>query len=121
MNKELTEHKLYGILAEFKNPKALIDAASAVTEQGYRKYDTFSPFPIHCIDKAMKLPKSNLGCIVCIMCTIVLVGGFYMIYFMMNVDYPLIIGGKPFANFPAWVPVIFELTILLSEIGRAHV
>lgn len=120
MNKELTEHKLYGILAEFKNPKALIDAASAVTEQGYRKYDTFSPFPIHGIDKAMKLPKSKLGWIVGTMGTIGLVGGFSMIYFMMNVDYPLIIGGKPFANFPAWVPVIFELTILLSAFGAVY-
>src|SRR5690625_5826327 len=49
--------------------------------------------------------------------TIGLVGGFSMIYFMMNVDYPLIIGGKPFANITAWVPVIFELTILLYAFG----
>src|SRR5690625_7241440 len=52
--------------------------------------------------------------------TVGLVGGFSMIYFLMNVDYPLIIGGKPFANFPAWVPVIFELTILLSACGAVY-
>ena len=117
MNKELSEHKPYGILAEFKNPKALIDAASAITDNGYRNYDTFSPFPIHGIDKAMKLPKSKLGWIVAVMGTMGLAGGFLMIYFMMVADYPTIIGGKPFANIPAWIPVIFELTILLSAFG----
>src|SRR5690554_2180922 len=100
MNKEVSEHKLYGILAEFKNPKALIDAASAITENGYRKYDTFSPFPIHGIDKAMKLPKSKLGWIVAALGIIGLTGGSLMIYFMMAADYPLIIGGKPYANIP---------------------
>lgn len=117
MTKERSEHKPYGILAEFKNPKALIDAATAITERGYRNYDTFSPFPIHGIDKAMKLPKSKLGWIVAVMATTGLAGGFAMIYFMMASDYPTIIGGKPFANIPAWIPVIFELTILLSAFG----
>lgn len=117
MNKQVSEHQLYGILAEFKNPKALIDAATTITESGYRKYDTFSPFPIHGIDKAMKLPKSKLGWIVGTMGLIGLTGGFMMIYFMMTLDYPTIIGGKPFANIPAWIPVIFELTVLLSAFG----
>ena len=53
--------KLYGILAEFKNPKALIDVSKKVVEAGYDKFDTYSPFPIHGIDKAMSLPKSKLG------------------------------------------------------------
>ena len=56
--------KMYGILAEFNNPRELIDVSKKVVELGYDKFDTYSPFPIHGIDKAMKLEKSKLGWIV---------------------------------------------------------
>ena len=49
--------KMYGILAEFNNPRELIDVSKKVVELGYDKFDTYSPFPIHGIDKAMKLEK----------------------------------------------------------------
>ena len=117
MKKSTEENKMYGVLAEFRNPKELIDVAKKINQNGFRKYDTFSPFPIHGIDKAMNLPKSKLGWIVGIHGLIGLVGAFAMIYFMMVVDYPLNISGKPLMNIPAWIPVIFELTILLSAFG----
>ncbi len=117
MKKSTEENKMYGVLAEFRNPKELIDAAKKINQNGFRKYDTFSPFPIHGIDKAMNLPKSKLGWIVGIHGLIGLVGAFAMIYYMMVVDYPLNISGKPLMNIPAWIPVIFELTILLSAFG----
>lgn len=113
-----TESKqLYGILAEVKNPKKLIDIASATERSGYRKFDTFSPFPIHGMDKAMSLKKSKLGWIVFGHGIAGLIGGFTMIYFMSVADYPLNISGKPFMNIPAWIPILFELTVLLSAFG----
>lgn len=117
MKNSESDNKIYGILAEFRNPKELIDAAKLINNNGYRKYDTFSPFPIHGMDKAMNLSKSKLGWIVAIHGLIGLTGAFAMIYFMMAVDYPHIISGKPFMNLPAWIPVIFELTVLLSSFG----
>lgn len=117
MSNESSKSTIYGVLAEVRNPKELIDIAQTVNKNGYKKYDTFSPFPIHGMDKAMRLPKSKLGWIVLVMGLIGFSGGFSMIYFMMVIDYPLIIGGKPFFNLPAWIPVLFELTILLSAFG----
>lgn len=117
MSTESSNSKIYGVLAEVRNPKELIDIARTVNKNGYKKFDTFSPFPIHGMDKAMSLPKSRLGWIVLAMGLIGFCGGFSMIYFMMVIDYPLIIGGKPFFNLPAWIPVLFELTILLSAFG----
>lgn len=117
MRNSTSENKLYGVLAEFRNPKELIDAAKLVNESGYKKFDTFSPFPIHGIDKAMSLPKSKLGWIVIGHGLLGFTGALSMIYFMMTQDYPLIISGKTLYNFPAWVPVIFELTVLLSAFG----
>lgn len=108
---------LHGILAEYQNPKALIEAASTVKKSGYKKYDTYSPFPIHGMEEAMSLPKSKVGWIVLVCGLIGFLGGIALIWFVMVVDYPLNISGKPFTNIPAWVPVIFELTILLSAFG----
>ena len=50
---------LCGILAEFRNPKELSDISREIVKTGYSKFDTFSPFPIHGIDKAMNLKKSK--------------------------------------------------------------
>jgi len=117
MSTESSKDTIYGVLAEVRNPKELIDIARTVNKNGYKKYDTFSPFPIHGMDKAMSLQKSKLGWIVLSHGLVGFIGGFSMIYYMMVVDYPLIIGGKPLMNIPAWIPVIFELTILLSAFG----
>jgi len=112
-----TKQELYGILAEFKNPKALTEASKKVVEAGYDKFDTFSPFPIHGIDKAMDLKKSKLGWIVMGHGILGFSGALAMMYFMSVIDYPLNISGKPFFNAPAWVPITFELTVLLSAFG----
>lgn len=112
-----SEKKIYGILAEFRNPKELTDAAKSMVESGYRNFDTFSPFPIHGIDKAMNLKKSKLGWIVLGHGLLGLTGALALIAFTMAIDYPLNISGKPLFNIPAWIPVTFELTVLLSAFG----
>lgn len=106
-----------GILAEFRNPRELTDVARMVVKAGYTNFDTFSPYPIHGMDKAMNLQKSKLGWIVLVSGIAGLVGAFSMMYYMSVVDYPLNISGKPNFNLPAWIPVIFELTVLLSAFG----
>ncbi|NBC64785.1 MAG: DUF3341 domain-containing protein [Bacteroidetes bacterium] len=117
MDKEHSENAIYGILAEFRNPRELTDASKTIVESGYRNFDTFSPFPIHGIDKAMNLNKSKLGWIVAGHGLLGLLGGLALIYFTMVVDYPMNISGKSLVNVPAWIPVLFELTVLLSAFG----
>jgi len=111
------QSKMYGILGEFKNPKALIDVARTVNKSGYSKYDTFSPFPVHGMDKAMSLKKSKLGWIIIGHGILGFIGALGMMYYMAVMDYPMNISGKPFFNAPAWVPITFELTVLLSAFG----
>lgn len=117
MSTETSKTDLYGVLAEFRNPKELVDISRLVNRSGYKKFDTFSPFPIHGIDKAMGLQKSKLGWIVFVHGLLGFTGAITMIYWMSVVDYPLNISGKTLMNIPAWVPVTFELTILLSAFG----
>ena len=101
------------VLAEFKNPHDLLHAAQEVANKGYKSFDTYSPFPIHGMDDAMKLKPSILGWFVFVGGSIGLIGGFSMQTFM-SLDYKMIISGKPFASYPAFIPVTFELMILIS-------
>ncbi|MDI6400687.1 DUF3341 domain-containing protein [Balneolaceae bacterium ANBcel3] len=107
----------YGILAEFKNPADLMDAAASVRDAGYTRFDVFSPFPIHGMDDAMGLKPSKLGWIVLIHGIIGLLGGIALQVWSMDIAYPVHISGKPYLNFPAFVPVTFALVILLSAFG----
>lgn len=108
------EGEPYGLLAEFSNPGALLDAAAAVREAGYRYFDTHSPFPIHGMDRAMGLGNSKVGFITLGGGITGLLTGILLQWWTSEVDYPLNIGGKPFFAFEPSIPVIFELTILFS-------
>lgn len=111
---ETENKKIYGVLAEFRNPKELVDAASGVEKSGYKNYDTYAPFPIHGMEKAMGLKNSPLGWIVFGGALIGFFGALVLMIWVMGYDYPLNISGKPFINPPVYVPVTFELTVLLS-------
>lgn len=107
-------NNMYGILAEFKNPKELVDAAEAVRESGYRDFDTYAPFPIHGMEKAMGLKESPLGWIVLAGGLAGFVGALALMIWVMGYEYPMNISGKPYINLPVYVPITFELTVLLS-------
>ena len=104
------------ILAEFQTPGECLHAAEALRDAGYKDFDTHTPFPIHGMDAAMGLGDSKLGWIVFPAGLMGAIGAFTMIHWMNNIDYPIIIGGKPagVASLPSMIPVMFELTVLLS-------
>ena len=111
-----TRKKVYGYLAEFKSASALYKAAEKVRDAGFSKWDCYSPYPIHGLDAAMGLKRSILP-------YMVFCGGmtgttiaFLLAYTTQVVIYPTVVQSKP-ANFftiPAFFPIMFELTILLS-------
>ncbi len=111
---ESTDDGVYGLLAEFSNPKTLMDAARATHQAGYAHFYTHSPFTLHGMDKAMGLGNSKVG-------YVVLGGGItglalatWLQWWTGQVDYPLNISGKPFFAVEPSIPVMFELTILFS-------
>lgn len=110
-----TENKnIHGILAEFRNPKELVDAAKTVKESGYSEFDTYAPFPIHGMEKAMGLKESPLGWIVLGGGLVGFIGALTLMIWVMGYEYPMNISGKPFINIPIYIPITFELTVLLS-------
>jgi hypothetical protein len=104
-------------LAEFETPGQVMRAAEKVRDAGYKRWDVHTPFPVHGMDKAMGLSDSKLGWIVLVCGLTGCTAAFALIGWTNGIDYPLIIGGKPGFSFPSMVPVMFELTILLSAIG----
>jgi len=108
---------LFGLLAEFDSPGRLLDAARAVREAGYTRWDCHSPFPVHGLDRAMGLRESRLPWIVLGAGLTGTATAILMQWWMNAADYPIVIGGKPLFSLPANIPVAFELTVLFAAVS----
>jgi len=107
----------YGLLAEFDDVETFVAAVRRVRQAGYRRWDAHSPFPVHGMDEAMGIRGTQLP-------WLVLGGGLtglalavLMQWWMNARDYPYLISGKPYFSLPANIPVIFELTVLVSALA----
>ena len=103
--------------ASFADPHLLLEAVRRLRRDGYRVLDTYSPFPVHGMDDALgqkpsRLPRACLafGCL-----GLAIALGVQI--WTSAYDYPLIVGGKPLVSLPAFIPVSFELTVLLAGLG----
>lgn len=112
-----TEPRLRGYLVEFETPDALLAAAEKVRDDGWSKWDTFTPFPIHGMDAAMGIKATKLPLFVFGGGATGFLAGMGLQWWTNAVDYPFIISGKPLFGLPAAIPVVFELTILLAAFG----
>ncbi len=110
-------NKVYGLLAKFDTPAAIMKAAEKVRDAGYKKWDVITPFPIHGMDGAMGLRRSRVPRFTLVAGSAGFTIGMLMIAYMNKWDYPLIVGGKPFFSPMFAFPVSYELTILLSAFG----
>ncbi len=108
--------KLYSYTALFNSPNEIIHAAKVVAEKGYTKFDVNTPYPVHGMDDAMKLPPSKLGFVTLFAGLGGIVLALLMMGWMMGIDYPVVIGGKPFFPLPAFIPITFEITVLLATL-----
>jgi hypothetical protein len=107
----------FGIMAEYETPADAMHAAEKVRDAGFRRWDVFTPYPVHGMDKAMGLKNSKVGWFSFIGGCTGYTTGMLMIWFLNAVDYPVLIGGKPmFSPFGAFPPS-YELTILLGAFG----
>jgi len=104
--------RIYGVLGEFSSAEALINAARQVREAGYVYTDAYSPLPIRGLSEALGFHHTRLPLVVLTGGVLGGVGGYLMQYWMMAVDYPLNIGGRPIHSWVSFIPVTFELTIL---------
>jgi len=103
---------VYGLLAAFEQPEALLQAARAAYSAGYRKMNGYTPFPVHGLSGALGQKPTRVPLIVLIGAV---TGGFLaygMLYYASVISYPLNVGGRPLHSWPSFIPITFELTVL---------
>ena len=106
----------YGLMVEFEEPAQLLTAAEKVRDAGYKKWDTFTPYPVHHLDAAMGMKDTPLPWVVLGAGLFGCIGSMFLMLFANWWDYSFYISGKPFWSLPANVPVMFECTVLLAGI-----
>jgi mono/diheme cytochrome c family protein len=107
---------LYAVTALFETPDAILRAAAAARAAGYTKFDVNTPYPVHGMDAAMGLRPTRLGVFALVFGLLGALSAVGFMTWVTLVDYPLVIGGKPFWSWPAFVPVAFEVTVLLASV-----
>ena len=111
----MSKNTLYGI---FDDEEVLLSSVKEIRSNNIEIKEVYSPFPIHGLDKALGLKETRMGITAFIYGCLGLSLGALMIYYIMIVDWPQNIGGKPnwtfYHNMPAFIPILFECTVLFA-------
>jgi hypothetical protein len=110
------ETGLYGLMAEFDDPNALVAAARQAREAGYRRMDGYSPFAIEELAEALGVHHTLVPLLVLIGGLFGACAGFGLAYWVSVVAYPLNVGGRPFNSWPAFIVPTFETTVLFAAL-----
>jgi hypothetical protein len=109
--------KVYGLLAEFDDPTALVTAARATRDRGYTRLDAFSPFPVEGLAEAVGFRRTAVPLIVLLGGVCGGLGGYLMQVYSCTYSYAINVGGKPLHSWPMFLPITFELTILIASLA----
>lgn len=105
------------ILGVYTDEDLLLKAVRKLRESGIKIEEVFSPFPVHGMDDALGYKRSRLTIVAFLFGLLGTTLALTMQIWMLGVDWPMIIGGKNFASLPVFIPVTFELTVLIASLG----
>jgi hypothetical protein len=108
--------EIYGLIAEFDTPEAVVDAVRRARQSGYEKLEAYSPYPIDEMEEVLppegiRIPHLMFGAAV-----LGGLAGWGLQYYCSVIAYPMNIGGRPLNSWPVFLPVIFEMTVLTSAL-----
>jgi hypothetical protein len=107
---------MWGMLAEFDGPETLARAARRLREAGYERLDAYTPYPVEAVGEALARRRTRIGWSVLVAGLLGAAGGYALQWYLMVVDYPINVGGRPLHSWPAFIPVTFELMVLTASV-----
>ena len=110
---------IYGLVAEFDTPTEIVAAARKAHEEGYRKMDAYSPFPVEGLSEAIGFHKDSVALICLVGGILGLATAYVMQYWINVISYPVNVGGRPLHSWPAFIVVCFEMTVLFGGLAAA--
>lgn len=113
------EPQLYGLVAEFDDSHALVEATKNTYRAGYRRIDAYSPMPIHGLAEAMGVRRTLVPFLTLCAGMTGAAAGFGMQWFACTIHYPYDIGGKPYFSWPSFIPITFECMVLFGAFTAA--
>jgi len=107
---------LYGLMAEFDEVTKLVDAAKQTRAEGYQKVDAYTPFPVHELFDALDAHDRRVPFFILCAGITGCLAGFGLCYWVSVIAYPMNVGGRPLNSWPSFIPVTFEVTILIASL-----
>lgn len=106
---------IFGLMAEFETPQQVLAAVKQARQAGYREMDAYTPYTVEGLAAELGLPRTRVPFVVFVGALAGAGVGFFMQYYSMAVDYPFNVGGRPANSWPAFIPVTFEVMILVAS------
>ena len=114
---EYEDRTLYGLMAEFEEHEQLLTATRRAFADGYRRMDAYSPFPVEGLAEALGVEYTAIPLFTLAGGIIGGLGAYFMEWYAMSQLYPINIGGRPLNSWPNFIPVTFELTVLIASVS----
>jgi hypothetical protein len=114
---EYEEPALFGLMAEFEEHAQLLAAARRAYAEGYRRMDAYSPFPVEGLAEALGHENSAIPLFTLAGGIVGGLGAYFMQWIAMAKLYPINVGGRPLNSWPNFIPVTFELTVLIASVS----
>ncbi len=115
MNHGHAQPELRGLIAEFENEEAIVEATQKTVDAGYHHIETYTPYPLDELLDIQHLHKNKVALVILIGGLTGCAVGFFMQYFASVIHYPINVGGRPLNSWPAFIPVMFECTVLFAS------
>jgi Protein of unknown function (DUF3341) len=106
---------IHGLMAEFKTAEEILQATRRAWQEGYRHMDAYTPYPVEGLAAELGLPRTQVPFVVLIGGLVGAAAGFFMQYWAMAVDYPINVGGRPYNSWPVYIPITFEMMVLVAS------
>jgi len=110
----MTSNTTYGLMAEFETAEQILEATRRARAVGYREMDAYTPYPVEGLAAELGLPRTRVPFVVLTAGLVGAAAGFFMQFYSMAVDYPFNVGGRPENSWPVFVPIAFEVMVLVA-------